>query len=302
MRQKGLMENDDNIFREILDASLNSYLEYLNNTSKAINFSEIADRLYDLYVNRGYKHRHCEIAIFFANKNEDILEESSMHLVYAFRGISDYIDTDDFKEKHSKEDNFEKFQDKIKRLVDHIELECVHLDNFAKKQKIQEYLEESRVKIGEIENRAKTVEDQIQNQQNQYITILGIFASIVLTIVGGFIFSTSVLAHMHEVGMCRLAFVICCITLLFLNIIYALFNFVLKFSNSKLQIKHLQKLNIVLIVLIIGAFAGAFFESSSIDGKTTSSPALNILSCPTMQHLFPPQSPDYPKEQSIIFP
>ncbi|NID08361.1 hypothetical protein EGM91_007145, partial [Helicobacter pylori] len=66
----------------------------------------------------------------------------------------------------------------------------------------------------------KKLSEELNKQQTQYITILGIFASIVLTFVAGLTFSTSVLSNIDKANAYRLVFVMAFIALFFGNILY----------------------------------------------------------------------------------
>lgn len=74
---------------------------------------------------------------------------------------------------------------------------------------------------------------EIKNVEKEYITILGIFASIVLTFVGTFTFSTSVLQNMHNVSMYRIMVVVLLIGGVSLNILYGLFYYIERIVKEK---------------------------------------------------------------------
>ncbi len=110
-------------------------------------------------------------------------------------------------------------------------LECIRLQDFDEKM--------SRVKNvsikleDELNKNYKKLSEELNKQQTQYITILGIFASIVLTFVGGLAFSTSVLSNIDKANAYRLVFVMAFIALFFGNILYLLFSFLSKISLSE---------------------------------------------------------------------
>ncbi len=109
-------------------------------------------------------------------------------------------------------------------------LECIRLQDFDEKM--------SRVKdVSKLEDdlnkNYKKLSEELNKQQTQYITILGIFASIVLTFVGGLAFSTSVLSNIDKANAYRLVFVMAFIALFFGNILYLLFSFLSKISLSE---------------------------------------------------------------------
>ncbi len=110
-------------------------------------------------------------------------------------------------------------------------LECIRLQDFDEKM--------SRVKDvsirleDDLNKNYKKLSEELNKQQTQYITILGIFASIVLTFVGGLAFSTSVLSNIDKANAYRLVFVMAFIALFFGNILYLLFSFSSKISLSE---------------------------------------------------------------------
>ncbi|GAA7849999.1 hypothetical protein JP0252_05830 [Helicobacter pylori] len=89
------------------------------------------------------------------------------------------------------------------------------------------------IRLDDLNKNYKKLSEELNKQQTQYITILGIFASIVLTFVGGLVFSTSVLSNIDKANAYRLVFVMAFIALFFGNILYLLFSFLSKISLSK---------------------------------------------------------------------
>ena len=67
--------------------------------------------------------------------------------------------------------------------------------------------------------------------QRDYVTILGIFAAIILAFVAGITFSTSVLSNVDKVSIYRLTFVILLLALLLFNLLNSLFCFVERINN-----------------------------------------------------------------------
>ena len=79
---------------------------------------------------------------------------------------------------------------------------------------------------------AKATEDA-KKAEKEYITILGIFAAVVLAFVGGLTFSTSVLQHINAVSIYRLLFVIDLIAIVLLNSIYVLLKFLWHINDKE---------------------------------------------------------------------
>ena len=148
----------------------------------------------------------------------------------------------------------------LQKLYDHINLELIRL-NYTKT--IEDDLLASKHQLEEIQIQSQAIKEDLRKQQTQYITILGIFASIVLAFVGGLTFSSSVLENMHNVSIYRLVFVMCFIALLFGNILYILFSFLAKIAlnnknNDIINKKHIIVFN-CLILLIMFLITFTFF-------------------------------------------
>ena len=113
-----------------------------------------------------------------------------------------------------------------------------------------------------IENTKDNLKKEIKIMEREYITILGIFASIVLAFVGGLTFSTSVLSNISQVSIYRLLLVVDFIAFAIINVIYLLIHFitVINDKNDKAKIKFqffkIKWVNwvlfIIAVVIIIG--------------------------------------------------
>ncbi len=110
-------------------------------------------------------------------------------------------------------------------------LECIRLQDFD--EKMSRVKDVSNKLEDDLNKNYKKLSEELNKQQTQYITILGIFASIVLTFVAGLAFSTSVLSNIDKANAYRLVFVMAFITLFFGNILYLLFSFLSKISLSE---------------------------------------------------------------------
>jgi len=103
------------------------------------------------------------------------------------------------------------------------------------------------------QNKHAHFEEELRNSHKSYVTILGIFASIVLTFVAGISFSSSVLQNINAVSVYRLTAVCILIAATLINIIYMLLSFIniqiLSGSKRFLNIK------IVNITIAGGSFA-----------------------------------------------
>ena len=86
--------------------------------------------------------------------------------------------------------------------------------------------------ISKIETTKKDTETQIKSIEKEYISILGIFASIILTFVGGMTFSTSVLQNISSVSIFRLLLTVDFLAVVLINTIYILIKFILVINDK----------------------------------------------------------------------
>ena len=149
----------------------------------------------------------------------------------------------------------------IKKLYDHVSLDIARLsysDAMNWKVSGEEAIEELRTQINginsevinansvqkEIEASQKEIEASIKSQQKEYITILGIFAAIILAFVGGITFSSSVLQNMADVSIYRLLLVVNILGFVLTNTIYLLMKFIFVINERDLDMFKIKPLNI----------------------------------------------------------
>ena len=79
----------------------------------------------------------------------------------------------------------------------------------------------------------EAAELRIENAQRENVTILGIFAAIVIAFTAGMGFTASVLQNIDAVSIYRLVLVIVLVGLLLFNLLYALFRFVYRVTKPE---------------------------------------------------------------------
>lgn len=151
----------------------------------------------------------------------------------------------------------------INKLYDHINLDIARLNYFgtmqsrteSELQKVTETLYEVEKSILIMDDNTKKADDM----QKQYVTILGIFAAIVLSFTGGIAFSTSILQNIANVSIYRIALIAIGLAFVLINIIYILTRFILEVNKKQDEVikypKYMKILNGVcasaVVVLII---------------------------------------------------
>ncbi|GAA8748817.1 hypothetical protein HpDR99_09080 [Helicobacter pylori] len=166
-----------------------------------------------------YRHKYSKITTIILNSTRD-REQAFMTLAQNIRTLKEIQDNKEV----------ESIKPKLEKLYDHMNLECIRLQDFDEKMS---RVKDVSIKLDDLNKNYKKLSGELNKQQTQYITILGIFASIVLTFVAGLTFSTSVLSNIDKANAYRLVFVMAFMALFFGNILYLLFSFLSKISLSE---------------------------------------------------------------------
>ncbi|MFP6210098.1 hypothetical protein ACLGDN_01870 [Helicobacter pylori] len=198
-----------------------------------------------------YRHKYSKITTIILNSTRD-KEQAFMMLTQNIKTLKEI--------QGNKE--VESIKPKLEKLYDHMNLECIRLQDFDEKMS---RVKDVSVKLeDDLNKNYEKLSEELNKQQTQYITILGIFASIVLTFVGGLAFSTSVLSNIDKANAYRLVFVMAFIALFFGNILYLLFSFLSKISLSE-EKKDKQEnfckkpifwFNLMVTILLVIGFCG----------------------------------------------
>ena len=85
--------------------------------------------------------------------------------------------------------------------------------------------------------------------EKEYISILGIFAAIVLAFVGGITFSTSVLQNISSVSVFRLLLIVDFLAFVLINIIHILVKFIFTINEKDAKIFNVKALNTACLVI-----------------------------------------------------
>ena len=148
----------------------------------------------------------------------------------------------------------------IVKLYDHTNLDIARINytktmtnetmsELAKNKLLVENLEqkvrESETALKEISNKtidsvkqlSGKVQERQEDMQKEYITILGIFAAIVLAFTGGIVFSSSVLENIDKASIYRISFISFVIGLVFFNLIWILIDFIRDINGKVIRKK-----------------------------------------------------------------
>lgn len=138
----------------------------------------------------------------------------------------------------------------IIKIYDHVQLNIYQIEN------ARNIINDNVV---EVKNR---LHDEIKGIEREYITILGIFAAIVLAFVGSITFTTSVLQNIDKVSIFRLIMIVDLIAIVLVNTIHLLISFILKINNKNRddKISFIIILNVILLGILALIILSWFFK------------------------------------------
>lgn len=125
----------------------------------------------------------------------------------------------------------------IVKIYDHFQLALHQIENA------------NNIFANSIEEAKENLQNQIKGVEKEYISILGIFAAIVLAFVGGITFSTSVLQNISAVSVFRLLLVVDFLAFVLINVIYILVKFIFVINEKNAKLFNIRALNIACLVI-----------------------------------------------------
>ena len=142
-----------------------------------------------------------------------------------------------------------------------------------KSAKFDEKVFEINTKLTETEKKIDKTKEKLDKSERDYIAILGIFSSVVLTFTAGIAFSTSVLYNISQVSIYRLIGTALVIGLVLINILFVMFHFTGKLVKNDVPLEPFEISNGIfiglLIVVVIAWWVGCVEQRNSrIEGQS----------------------------------
>ncbi len=142
----------------------------------------------------------------------------------------------------------------IVKIYDHFQLALNQIENV--KSILGASIEDTKV---DLKNEMKGVE-------KEYISILGIFAAIVLAFVGGITFSSSVLQNIDSVSIYRLLIVTVLLAFVLVNVIWLLIRFIAQINEKDIKIYRIRTFNGICAIMVVIIVVAWVFNVQDIAG------------------------------------
>lgn len=220
-----------------------NFLKFIKHVSKPFSIeSEFTDSLEIVHTLYDYKWRHSYSLItkyLLSDVSKEALNEVLVQIVDNLERLKKSVQ-EECNDEHTKQSNIY-CRRSIEKLIDHINLEAVRLDYYHwQKEELHALINNNIKENNELNQKIKEhkllvekLEKRFDEQQTQSITILGIFASIVLSFVCGFSLFTSVFSNMDKVSTPKLFVLTCILITAIVDLMSYLYFFLIKIKNSK---------------------------------------------------------------------
>lgn len=160
--------------------------------------------------------------------------------------------------------------DSIRKLYDHVNLDIARINYmYAADRKLidEDKFKEIRAKVNGYQSDIEVIKKEAKNIQKEYITILGIFAAVVLTFTGGIAYSTSVLEYMHQSSIYRIVLVALIIGFVLVNILFGLFYYIDGFVHQKSERKIEPMLIVNGIIILLMTINVIAWSNGSVEKR-----------------------------------
>lgn len=216
---------DDEKLIGILQEISNDYLQ-------KEEIQKYKERLKAIYSSENFRHKYSQITSYLLTIKKENKNETFGFISHNISKIYNEIN------EMGEDDNLKQ---KVLKLSDHINLEILRIKdiNAFKKEfeQAEKSLKQTKTKIKNMEcdlkketeetiKKISNLNDEVKSSRKEYITILGIFASIILAFVAGLTFTNSVLSNINNGSIYRLLFITSLIGLFITNMLHHLYKFI----------------------------------------------------------------------------
>ncbi|MDR1284956.1 MAG: hypothetical protein LBJ88_02010 [Campylobacteraceae bacterium] len=228
-----------------------------NEPNQKLMWKYIRALQYGVYGKNNYRHYYSDIYALIKNINRQNGADVSI-LLENIALIHNNFDELTSKEMRPKEENWDinGLKKQIRKLYDHINLEFQRFADYESFENAENRAKKIDGKLNALNNDVNKTGSELRNQTISFVTILGIFAAIIITFVSGLIFLSTVFSNLDKVNIWKLSFLIVLLGSIILALGYFLFNFINKiiFDENKQKLCGDEFIFIVKILLSILIF------------------------------------------------
>ncbi|PAK19118.1 hypothetical protein CJO36_09145 [Megasphaera elsdenii] len=255
-------------FREILFNLAKSQISLKEKSERASIYKRLEALYYDAGSEKRYRHFYSDIFAVLTQIHQpdffgsiEILGQNILEIRKGYRAMN--------QDEHGK---LIDISDNIRKLYDHVNLDIARIaysdagdwrafgESAISKLESRNSILNDR--LNAVSQKMLAVEQKAGNMQREYITILGIFAAILVAFFGGLSFSNATLSSIDNATIYRLLLTIVLLGTVLFNILALLMNFIRDMvdvahdsnaSNASQKHRHCRIIvaNIVFIILLL---------------------------------------------------
>lgn len=182
----------------------------------------------------------------------------------------------------------------LNKLYDHTNLDIARIsymkqlmrETKSEQAKTESLYDQLKEKVADVDSRTNNAAEEIRNDQKnmqkEYITILGIFASIVIAFTGGMTFSSSVLNNIASVSVYRAMLMASIVGMVFFDLIWVLLDFIRSINGKDIRKTWLFWAGNVIFGLLI-LLSIVAFECHWFAGESKYNPSPENLETPVAE-------------------
>lgn len=223
--------------------TISSFIEIASEPSRHLKydtFDEIIKIMLNYYSKHDFRHKYSQISRVIHNiVNPKNPTKDNSHILESINNNCDLLFMY-FKDNFSGEyEEQPEILIRFNKLIDHITLEIVRLQYISQYNDLlvnnTELFNEASEKLRNAQNAIEIANERTKNMYAQIISILGIFASIIIAFFGGFNYFTSVLNNIKCIPKFRLLSISSIIGFVVMNTIFGMLYFIAKLIDKDIS-------------------------------------------------------------------
>lgn len=225
-------ENAESSMTELIqllaDIAEKGYADEMDSAPTSDFIKECWDKLCVIYKDPEFRHSYSIISSCMEGYNPDQLDSLPVYL--------DRIIV--FAETQSDNEEVRRVTKSVRKLLDHIELECVRLNRMSQ---VKHYADEAKsiqaaaMMLNQSTKEAgKRLDERVDGFHEQSITILGIFSAVVVGFMSGLSMFTSGFNKLTEVDLYVVCFYSVLVGIIVFDILFMLIFFIAKISGHSI--------------------------------------------------------------------
>ncbi len=229
---KQLFEDEQKLQNEIHDL-LTRLVENLELSEEVVE--DVTKQFCTIYSHSDFRHSYYKISLKLEEYESDQRDALSAHMDLIREKVHQVLETESESQVNKQ------VEQKLAKLCDHIKLECLRLSRIDSVQFMGEASKRALTaadgKLQKAEKQADDLQEKVSGFHAQSITILGIFAGLVITFSAVIQFTSSGLTNITNVNASKLCLFVSLTFFFLFNITFLLLYCISKISGNSIAVR-----------------------------------------------------------------